>query len=121
MKRDRDLSEFGDMIGCRTDRQDSQGHVYDRDGMELPLAPCAQPSVPLSPREPYAPLSPIANRMLGDSRASRPKDRPAAFGKQRKHRSLRLPISRELNSAEPARDQRLSPSGAACDWPQASG
>src|SRR5260370_42113237 len=121
MKRDRDPSEFDDMIGCHTDHRDSQPRMCDGGGMEPPLAPCAQPSVPLSLLELYAPLSPIVSRMLGDSRAIRPKDRSAAFGKQRKHRSLPVPISREVHSAEPARGQRLSPSGAACDWQPASG
>ena len=112
MKRDRDPSEFGDMIDCHTDHRDSQPRMCDEGGMELPVAPCAPPSVPLSPLELDAPLSPIVSRMLGDSRAIHLKDRPAAFGKQRKHRSQPFPISREVHSAEPARDQRSSPSGA---------
>ena len=115
MIRDRDPSDFGGMIGCHTDHRDSQPRMCDGGEMELPVAPCAQPSVPLSLLELYAPLSPIANRMLGDSRAIRPKDRPAAFGKQRKHRSLPFPISREVHSAEQVRGQRSSPSGAPGD------
>src|SRR6266699_6383163 len=103
MKRDRDPSEFGDMIGCHTDHRDSQPRMCVGGGMELPVAPCAQPSVPLSLLELYAPLSPIESQKLGDWRAIRLKDRPAAFGKQRKHPSQPLPISREIHSAAPAR------------------
>src|SRR6266496_600050 len=57
MKRDRDPSEFGDMIDCHIDHRDSQPRMCDEGGMELPVAPCAPPSVPLSPRELDAPLS----------------------------------------------------------------
>src|SRR5260370_30667073 len=99
MKRDRDASDSGDMIGCHTDRRGSQAHMCDGGGIELPFALCAQPGVPLSLLELHAPQSPIASQRLGDSQAIRPKDRPAAFGKQRKYRSRPLPISREIHSA----------------------
>ena len=120
MKRDRDPSEFGDMIGCHTDHRDSQPRMCDGGGMKGPVAPCAQPGVPLSLLELYAPLSPIASQRLGDSQAIGLKGRPAAFEKQRKHRPLPLTISREVYSAEPARGQRSSPSGAPGDCRSAS-
>src|SRR6266567_3315867 len=94
-KRDPVPSESGDTIGCHTNRRDSQARVCDRDGMELPVAQCALPSIHLSPLEHYALLSPIASRTHGDLQVVRPKDRPAEFRKRQKHRPLPFPISRE--------------------------
>src|SRR5207247_10427187 len=118
--REPDPRAFGDMIGGQTDHRDSQPRMWDGGGIELPVALCAQTSGPLSLLELYDPLSPIASQRLGDSRAIRLKDRPAAFGKQRKHRFQPLPISREVHSAEPARGPRSSPSGAPGDRRPAS-
>src|SRR5262249_31678251 len=106
---------FGDIIGCHTDHRDNQPRMCDEGGMELLVAPCAQQGVPLNLLELYAPLSPIASQRLGDSRAIRLKDRPAAFGKQRKHRSKPLPISREVHSVELDRRQRPLPWGTPSD------
>ena len=74
MKRDRDLIEFGDMIGYHKDHQDIQERACDGDGTKLPVAPCAQPNAPLSLLALYVPLSPIASQMLEDWRPIRPKD-----------------------------------------------